>query len=52
MWDTVVETTTSSRLSHEMPCPSCGHSTHRFLACSDICECAGWRPSYDDDLLH
>ena len=46
MWDTVVETTT--HLSHEMPCPTCGHATHSFLACSDRCDCGGWRPSYDD----
>ena len=49
MWDTVVETTT--HLSHEMPCPHCGHSTHRFLACSDRCDCGGFDPSYDDAAL-
>lgn len=41
MWDTVSETATP--LSHEMPCPWCGHSTHSFLECSDSCACAGWR---------
>ncbi len=49
MWDTVVENTT--HLSHEMPCPSCGHGTHRFLACSDRCDCGGFNPSYDDENL-
>jgi hypothetical protein len=41
MWDTVVET--AAPLSHEMPCPWCGHSTHSFLPCSDSCACDGWR---------
>ncbi len=49
MWDTVVENTT--HLSHEMPCQSCGHATHRFLACSDHCDCGGFNPSYDDQNL-
>jgi hypothetical protein len=49
MWDTVLET--GSRLSHEMPCPTCGHAIHRFLACSDHCDCGGWRPSYGDGAL-
>jgi hypothetical protein len=49
MWDTVVETAT--HLSHEMPCPTCGHGTHLFLACSDRCDCRGWRPSYGDGAL-
>jgi hypothetical protein len=31
MWDTVVESTT--HLSHEMSCPWCHHSVHRFLPC-------------------
>jgi hypothetical protein len=37
MWDTIE--TTSSHLSHDMPCPACGHATHRHLACSDTCSC-------------
>lgn len=41
MWDTVTES--AAPLSHEMPCPWCGHSTHSFLPCSDTCTCAGWR---------
>jgi hypothetical protein len=41
MWDTVVES--STHLSHEMPCPRCGHEVHRYLPCSDLCSCAGTR---------
>ena len=37
MWDTV--DTTSSRLSHDMPCALCGHNRHTYLACSDTCSC-------------
>ena len=39
MWDTVVESAT--HLSHEMPCPRCGHSSHSYLPCSDRCDCPG-----------
>ena len=42
MWDTVVESTV--HLSHEMPCPWCRHASHRFLPCSDRCECTGRSP--------
>ena len=41
MWDTV-ETTwevTALHLSHDLPCPRCGHAAHTFLACSDTCDC-------------
>ena len=38
MWDTV-DTSGSNVLSHDMPCPSCGHAMHTFLACSDTCDC-------------
>jgi hypothetical protein len=37
MWDTVE--TTRTRLSHDMPCPGCGHAAHSFLSCSDSCGC-------------
>jgi hypothetical protein len=37
MWDTAAVTIT--RLSHDRPCPSCGHPTHVYLACSDTCGC-------------
>ena len=38
MWDTVVEI--STHLSHDLPCPRCGHGGHRYLPC-DHCACAG-----------
>jgi hypothetical protein len=37
MWDTVQ--TSEVHLSHDLPCPSCGHAVHTFLACSDTCTC-------------
>ncbi len=38
MWDTTQ--TTSTHLSHDLPCLRCGHAAHTFLACSDTCDCA------------
>jgi hypothetical protein len=40
MWDTV-ETMSGAELhlSHDLPCPRCGHAVHTFLACSDTCAC-------------
>jgi hypothetical protein len=38
MWDTVQ--TSSLHLSHDLPCPRCGHAAHTYLACSDTCDCA------------
>lgn len=44
MWDTVPESRENTlRLSHEMPCPRCGHATHHYLPCSDRCDCVGAR---------
>lgn len=41
MWDTVE--TNSTHLSHDMPCPNCGHAIHTYLPCSDSCDCvATW----------
>ena len=37
MWDTVQ--TTSQHLSHDLPCPGCGHAVHTYLPCSDRCSC-------------
>lgn len=37
MWDTVEPT--AQLLSHDMPCPQCGHAPHTFLACGDECDC-------------
>jgi hypothetical protein len=41
MWDTVQEQT--SHLSHDIPCPGCGHGRHTYLPCSDACACAHGR---------
>lgn len=40
MWDTVEDSTVSSteHLSHDRPCPHCGHALHVYLAC-DGCDC-------------
>jgi hypothetical protein len=38
MWDTVQ--TDHQHISHDMPCPKCGHATHTYLPCSDTCACA------------
>lgn len=38
MWDTIA--TDELHLSHDLPCPQCGHAAHSFLPCSDTCECA------------
>lgn len=41
MWDTV--DTSSSRLSHDLPCLECGHGRHTYLPCSDACACVHGR---------
>jgi hypothetical protein len=38
MWDT--NRTETLHLSHDLPCPQCGHGMHTFLPCSDTCDCA------------
>lgn len=38
MWETVH--TSSIHLTHDLPCPRCGHAVHTYLACSDACDCA------------
>lgn len=38
MWDTVQ--TSDRHLSHDLPCPQCGHAAHSHLPCSDACDCA------------
>lgn len=48
MWDTV-ETQTHP-LSHEMPCPGCGHPTHTYLPCSDRCDCSPRWLALDESL--
>jgi hypothetical protein len=37
MWDT--PQTNTVHLSHDLPCPRCGHGAHIYLACSDTCAC-------------
>jgi hypothetical protein len=37
MWDG--PQTNQLHLSHDLPCPACGHAAHTYLACSDICSC-------------
>lgn len=37
MWDTV--DTNTEHLSHDLPCPYCGHAAHRYLACDRACGC-------------
>lgn len=37
MFDTAF--TEHTNLSHDMPCPRCGHGRHSFLACSEQCSC-------------
>ena len=39
MWQTIETSATSTHLSHDLPCPHCGHAVHTFLACSDSCSC-------------
>jgi hypothetical protein len=38
MWDNVNDT--DQHLSHDLPCPRCGHGVHTFLACDERCDCA------------
>lgn len=38
MWDTIQ--TDNLHLSHDLPCPRCGHAAHSYLPCSDTCDCA------------
>jgi hypothetical protein len=37
MWDTWQDN--DQHLSHDMPCPRCGHALHTFLRCDDGCDC-------------
>jgi hypothetical protein len=37
MWDTV--TVNAEHLSHDLPCPYCGHAGHTFLPCDHGCDC-------------
>ena len=37
MWDAVDDD--GQHLSHDLPCPRCGHGVHTFLACDERCDC-------------
>ncbi|WP_408897037.1 hypothetical protein ACJ5H2_19190 [Nocardioides sp. R1-1] len=39
MWNTDSSTSSAQHLSHDLPCPACGHAVHTYLACSDSCSC-------------
>ena len=40
MWDTVDSNRASGpHLSHDMPCPWCGHAKHVYLPCDLACGC-------------
>ncbi|GAA3529434.1 hypothetical protein [Nocardioides daeguensis] len=39
MWNTIPDSP-HQHLSHDLPCPACGHAVHTFLACSESCDCA------------
>ena len=38
MWDTIESETV--HLSHDLPCPQCGHGVHTYLPCSETCDCS------------
>jgi hypothetical protein len=38
MWDPL--RSDDRHLSHDLPCPQCGHAAHSCLPCSDACDCA------------
>jgi hypothetical protein len=38
MWDTVSDN--DQHLSHDLPCPRCGHAMHTYLVCDERCDCA------------
>ena len=48
MWDTVQ--TNQEHLSHDPPCPHCGHPAHTYLACSATCGCLPQLPPGGDDV--
>lgn len=37
MWD--IESSQDEHLSHDLPCPYCGHAGHRYLPCDRECGC-------------
>lgn len=40
MWDTAEMLHSSdAQLSHDLPCPACGHGAHTVLPCGGGCDC-------------
>ena len=39
MWDTVQTDISRRHLTHDLPCPACGHAVHTYLPCDDSCDC-------------
>lgn len=39
MWETASAEDDTDHLTHEMPCPLCGHPPHLYLECGPDCEC-------------
>ena len=41
MWDTIQNPvqTQGHPLTHDLPCPACGHAVHTYLPCDDACDC-------------
>lgn len=39
MWDTIQTQTDTTHLSHDIPCPRCGHESHIYLPCDGDCRC-------------
>lgn len=39
MWESTLTAPPTVRLSHDLPCQSCGHGVHTFLPCGDSCSC-------------
>lgn len=37
MWETVP--IVDVHMSHDLPCPQCGHPAHSYLPCGDACDC-------------
>lgn len=37
MWN--IDQSSEQHLSHDLPCPGCGHAVHTYLPCSDTCAC-------------
>lgn len=49
MYDTNEGTSVTS-LTHDRPCPGCGHAVHSYLPCSDTCSCVPTPAPGGEDL--